>query len=265
MTHSGENRAFPLQGALMLDGFQQDLFDTEDVLDGVAVSAAEEVAEEWMSGQSDGLFSLDQIPTVVAAANGHNPALRLLEAPVREELARLDAASRHERDGCDSRMQVEVLVQLEAAGHALLVASTIEREIRRCERAAQRAVTFGGRDAAAVTHEFVRELSTAPHPWGIKNDGLRLTDAAIKADGRLRVRMTEPQESYVSLTLWPRLVIAFATSAIVDERFAFSDGSGWAREIRLPMTRLKAIAGGLPCGALEVRLRGGIADLTTRA
>ncbi|WP_289020128.1 hypothetical protein [uncultured Ornithinimicrobium sp.] len=244
------HRSFHRQAALGLDGFQEDLFDIADDLDGVDLAAAEEVAQE--NGLiEDGLFPLDQsLPGT--SRYDRNPALRLLESPLRDRLTRRDDAKPGQVGGADGSAQIETLIRLEAAGHALLVASTIEREIRRCERAARAAQRGGG---APTTALFLRELSEAPHPWHIKEDGLRLVSATNDAEGRLVLVMSEPKRAYLSLARWPRLTMAFATAAIADRYLSFIDESGWETQVELPTTRLKAIAGGIPHGGVEVYFR----------
>src|SRR5690606_22543003 len=127
-------------------------------------------------------------------AHDRFPAARLLALPIGHQLAGSDDARARTREGEDSTTHIVITVGLAAAGHALLVASTIEREIRRCERAARAA---GERGSPSFTPEFLGELAATPHPGNIKEDGLRLTEARIK-DGRLILSMVQPSRLYLS-------------------------------------------------------------------
>lgn len=244
-----------------LEGFQQDIFAT-GVPDGVDVAAVEELYD-WQAAQREGtLFSLDETPRQASWGTSiESLALRLLDHPVCRTLAQLDLQSAPPHPG-NSPAQLKVRTSLDAAGHALLVASSIEREIRRCERAAKR-VERRGR-AGNPTEEFLHVLGKVPHPWGIKDDGLRLTNAELGADGRLRLLMSEPATPYACLAYWPRLTVAFAASAIADLELHLDDTPDRKIDVRLPPARLKAIAGGVPRGSVEIHLRSSIADVCAR-
>lgn len=252
-----DHRPFQRQAAFGLEGVPGDLFDASDELDGVDLAATDELARA--NGlDHDGLLPLDLLPTG-AGVNDRFPAARLFNLPVHHQLTGRDDARRDSESG-DDTAHIIIRVGLAAAGHALLVASTIEREIRRCERAAR---VVSERGASPSTREFLRELAATPHPGNIKEDGLRLTEARIE-EGHLTLSMVQPSRWYLSLHRWPRLTIAFATAAIADRYFHFLEGPAAPMTVQLPATRLKAVAGGIPEGAVEVRLSSPNANLRTQ-
>lgn len=249
---------FQRQAAFGLEGVPGDLFDASDELDGVDLAAADELARA--NGiDHDGLFPLDLLPPG-NTVHDRFPAARLLDLPIGRQLAGMDDARARSGDSEDTTTRIVITVGLAAAGHALLVASTIEREIRRCERAARAA---GERGSPSFTPEFLGELAATPHPGNIKEDGLRLTEARIE-DGSLILSMVQPSRPYLSLQRWPRLTIAFATAAIADRYFHFSEAPSLPLTVELPATRLKAVAGGIPESTVEVWLSSRAVDLRTQ-
>lgn len=257
MRRHDDHLAFQHQGSFGLDGLQQDIFDVDDALDGSRAPTAGEPFVANSPGVADSLFRFDTLPTPTLE---RNPGTRVLDAPELADLLQLDAQSWSGGSSSDLA-EVEVRVRLDAAGHALLLAASVEREIRRCERVAQQ-VAASPCGPADVDNTFVRRLRDTPLPWGIKDDGLRLVGAAITKGGALSIRMAQPRREYLCLARWPRVVVSLAVAAVTDRWLRVIDASGWEREIELPATRMKAIAGGVPRAAVEVGLRGGPVDVT---
>jgi hypothetical protein len=212
-------------------------------------SAEDAAAAETEDG---GLFPLSEAgPRPVQVTE--NPATRILTMEGTQRLLESDLDSVSNVDELPS-VEVNVRIRLPRAGHVLIVAATVEREIRRCERALYEVHKANpGIRAPQVVDALPAQLARDPSPAAISGPGLLLRAIEYKG-GSTRLSMVGSAEiPPLALLQWTGFTVAFAMAALADTHLALS-AHGSEFDYSLDAPRMKPIAGGLPAGGLELEV-----------
>lgn len=241
-------------GALGWEGSQPDLWDIELELEASNATAQAAETQDAAADEIEdgGLFPLSAAGSR-AIGETENPATRILAHPHTSLL--LDGDLRTGLLlGEHAEVAINLRIDIAHAGHVFIVASTVEREIRRCERALREILRTDPRTRARDVGPALRaRLARDPVPAAIKGHGLLLRALEGK-DGSVRASMIgNPTIAPLALLRWTSFTTAFALAALADQHLTVS-----AHETEFPYElnspRMKPIAGGIPRGAIELEV-----------